>query len=78
MGCILAELYSGEMFFGTHENVEHLAMIEKACGPIPLWMASNAMDEFKDCFDLKLSQDKVIKRGNLLKWPQACKRKESI
>ena len=42
MACILAELYTGEMFFATHENVEHLAMIEKACGPIPYWMASQS------------------------------------
>jgi hypothetical protein len=29
MMCILAELYSGEMFFPTHENFEHLALMEK-------------------------------------------------
>jgi dual-specificity kinase len=29
IACILAELYTGEMFYPTHENVEHLAMIEK-------------------------------------------------
>ena len=39
MACILVELYTGELFFDTHENVEHLAMIEKQCGPIPKWMA---------------------------------------
>lgn len=36
MACILIELYTGELFFDTDENVEHLAMIEKQCGPIPL------------------------------------------
>ena len=54
MACILSELYTGEMFFGTHENIEHLALIEKARGPIPYWMASQS-DEFKKCFDLNLS-----------------------
>jgi serine/threonine protein kinase len=40
MACILVELYTGELFFDTHENnLEHLAMIEKQCGPIPLRMA---------------------------------------
>jgi serine/threonine protein kinase len=29
MACILVELYTGELFFDTHENLEHLAMIEK-------------------------------------------------
>ena len=39
MACIFIELYTGELFFDTHENLEHLAMIEKQCGPIPKWMA---------------------------------------
>ena len=39
--CILVELYTGEMLFPTHENIEHLAMIEKISGPIPKWMTQN-------------------------------------
>ena len=39
MACILFELYTGELYFDTHENFEHLAMIEKSFGPIPLTMA---------------------------------------
>ena len=39
--CILSELYTGEMLFPTHENIEHLAMIEKIAGPIPKWMTQN-------------------------------------
>ena len=39
MACILVELYTGELFFETDENLEHLALIEKQCGPIPLDMA---------------------------------------
>jgi hypothetical protein len=35
MGCILAELYTGEMYFPTHENVEHMALIEKSSGYFP-------------------------------------------
>ena len=41
MACIMVELYTGELFFDTHENLEHLAMMEKQCGPIPLWMAES-------------------------------------
>jgi hypothetical protein len=55
MACILVELYTGEMFFGTHENLEHLAMIEKECGPIPLWMAEES-ESFKDSFELDKSE----------------------
>lgn len=31
-GCILVELIIGEPLFKTHDNLEHLAMIEKICG----------------------------------------------
>ena len=42
LACILIELYSGSLYFSTHDEVEHLAMIEKSCGPIPLEMAQNS------------------------------------
>ena len=29
MACILSELYMGELLFDTHEDFEHIAMIEK-------------------------------------------------
>jgi dual-specificity kinase len=35
LGCILMELYTGSLLFPTHDEVEHLAMIEKLCGSIP-------------------------------------------
>jgi serine/threonine protein kinase len=41
-GCILAELYQGELLFATHDNVEHLAMIERIIGPFPNRMLHRA------------------------------------
>lgn len=38
MGCVLFELYTGFTLFQTHENREHLAMMERVVGPIPLRM----------------------------------------
>lgn len=35
MGCIFMELYTGELLFGTHENLEHLALMERTLGPLP-------------------------------------------
>lgn len=35
IGCIICELIAGELFFPTHDDVEHLAMIEKSCGRFP-------------------------------------------
>jgi dual-specificity kinase/CDC-like kinase len=34
-GCILSELYTGELLFATHDNLEHLALMEKILGPFP-------------------------------------------
>ncbi|NP_001368709.1 Protein kinase domain-containing protein [Caenorhabditis elegans] len=39
IGCILYELYTGVTLFQTHENREHLAMMERVLGDIPLRMA---------------------------------------
>ena len=47
MACILAEIYTGELFFETDDNFEHLAKIEKQCGPIPLHMAKRCGNEIK-------------------------------
>ena len=39
---VLFELYTGEMLFPTHDDFEHLAMIEKLLGPIDEWMVDAA------------------------------------
>lgn len=41
-GCILAELYLGELLFATHDNQEHLALMERIIGPFPRWMIKRA------------------------------------
>jgi serine/threonine protein kinase len=35
LGCILAELYRGELLFATHDNLEHLALMERIVGRFP-------------------------------------------
>ncbi|ERN19140.1 serine/threonine-protein kinase AFC1 isoform X1 [Amborella trichopoda] len=42
VGCILVELCSGEALFQTHENLEHLAMMERVLGPLPQHMLIRA------------------------------------
>ena len=34
-GCIISELATGELLFGTHDNAEHLALMEKTVGALP-------------------------------------------
>lgn len=39
IGCILFEIYTGYTLFQTHDNREHLAMMERILGTIPYRMA---------------------------------------
>ncbi|CAK0880549.1 unnamed protein product, partial [Prorocentrum cordatum] len=41
-GCILMELYTGELLFRTHESLEHLALMERAIETFPGQMLSLA------------------------------------
>ncbi|ORY77764.1 kinase-like domain-containing protein [Protomyces lactucae-debilis] len=34
IGCILLELFTGDALFQTHDNLEHLAMMDIVCGPM--------------------------------------------
>lgn len=64
VGCIAAELYKGELLFSTHNNTEHLALMEGYLGPFPTEMVAKSsvrkryfdMDEPKVCTD-GLSRD---------------------
>jgi len=60
IGCILVELYTGEALFQTHENLEHLALMEKMLGPIPEHIISKASET---------KSSKYFHTGKLV-WPQ--------
>lgn len=51
LGCILAELYKGELLFPTHENLEHLALIERTIGPFPKQLLDAATKLANEAFD---------------------------
>ncbi|KAJ3703276.1 hypothetical protein LUZ61_006981 [Rhynchospora tenuis] len=68
IGCILVELCSGEALFQTHENLEHLAMMEKVLGPLPKHMVVRA--------DRKA--EKYFRRGLRLDWPEGAASRESM
>lgn len=42
LGCILPELLTGDALFLTHENLEHLAMMERVIGEIPADLVRSA------------------------------------
>ncbi|KAF5746537.1 serine/threonine-protein kinase AFC2-like [Tripterygium wilfordii] len=66
-GCILVELCSGEALFQTHENLEHLAMMERVLGPLPQHMLKRA----------DRHAEKYVRRGRL-DWPDGATSRESI
>ncbi|KGN62838.1 serine/threonine-protein kinase AFC3 [Cucumis sativus] len=68
IGCILVELCSGKALFQTHENLEHLAMMERVLGPLPGHMIQSA-DQ---------NAEKYFKRGLRLNWPEGAVSRESI
>ncbi|XP_016440940.1 serine/threonine-protein kinase AFC2 isoform X3 [Nicotiana tabacum] len=67
VGCILVELCSGEALFQTHENLEHLAMMERVLGPLPQHMLKR----------VDRQADKYVRRGRLY-WPEGASSRDSI
>ncbi|KAK1286275.1 Serine/threonine-protein kinase AFC1 [Acorus calamus] len=68
VGCILIELCSGEALFQTHENLEHLAMMERVLGPLPQHMVNRA----------DRRAEKYFRRGVRLDWPEGATSRESM
>ncbi|KAF0291055.1 Dual specificity protein kinase CLK2 [Amphibalanus amphitrite] len=46
IGCILIELYLGYALFQTHDNREHLAMMERILGPLPARMVERTKTKY--------------------------------
>jgi CDC-like kinase len=46
VGCILFEMYLGITLFQTHDNREHLAMMERILGPIPYRMCRKTKTKY--------------------------------
>jgi dual-specificity kinase len=42
IGCILVEFFTGDALFQTHDNLEHLAMMEVVMGKLPPAMSRKA------------------------------------
>ncbi|CAI5702232.1 unnamed protein product [Peronospora effusa] len=68
-GCIIAELYLGELLFATHENLEHLALMERCIGPLPVKMKAQASKHSVS--------SKFFHRGRL-NWPAGSSSDESV
>ena len=67
VACILIELYTGELLFSTHNNQEHLSLIEKVCGHYPTWMVKHTKSDnlyhlFVGCYKHRYDQRIDIKK----------------
>ncbi|KAJ3997175.1 CMGC/CLK protein kinase [Lentinula boryana] len=60
LGCILVEFYTGSALFQTHDNLEHLAMMEMVMGKMP--------DRFARAG--ARSKPEFFKEGSKLDWPK--------
>uniref|UniRef100_A0A7S3VIQ8 Protein kinase domain-containing protein n=2 Tax=Dunaliella tertiolecta TaxID=3047 RepID=A0A7S3VIQ8_DUNTE len=67
LGCIIVELLTGDALFQTHENLEHLAMMEQVLGPIPEAMVERSNKAASKCFV-----------ENRLHWPDGAPSKKSV
>uniref|UniRef100_A0A7S3IN91 Uncharacterized protein n=1 Tax=Strombidium inclinatum TaxID=197538 RepID=A0A7S3IN91_9SPIT len=77
MACILIEMYTGELFFETRDDAEHLAMIEKECGPLPSYMIDGSSHETKryfgpqhkfSGFEMKVNLQKHCRSSSVNQW----------
>ncbi|MEW5320462.1 MAG: hypothetical protein WDW38_011533 [Sanguina aurantia] len=68
IGCIIVELLTGEALFQTHENMEHLAMMERVLGAIPELLQRSACKNTRHFF----------KHSGGLDWPNQSSGKKSL
>jgi len=61
LGCILVEFYTGVALYQTHDNLEHLAMMEMVMGKMP--------DRFARAGSR--TKPEFFKEGGRLDWPKA-------
>mmetsp|Transcript_38014 Transcript_38014/g.82650 ORF Transcript_38014/g.82650 Transcript_38014/m.82650 type:complete len:510 (-) Transcript_38014:270-1799(-) len=69
IGCILIELMTGDALFQTHENLEHLAMMEAVLGPIPKDMIQSSDRHCHKYFRHAVRE---------LNWPEGASSRESV
>eukprot|EP00931_Biecheleriopsis_adriatica_P053836 TRINITY_DN31600_c0_g1_i1.p1 TRINITY_DN31600_c0_g1~~TRINITY_DN31600_c0_g1_i1.p1 ORF type:complete len:480 (+),score=93.91 TRINITY_DN31600_c0_g1_i1:80-1441(+) len=73
VGCIFMELYTAGLLFGTHENLEHLALMQKIVGPLPEFMLSGTKDDVKQKYLRKSGGGQSWR----LNWPEGASSPDS-
>jgi len=84
IGCMLAEIYSGELLFQTHSDGEHLALMEKILlNTLPKYMVREGLIPFQNpSRDVRLPEaplDEIFDEDTLkIKWPEIANSRESV
>jgi len=84
IGCMLAEIYSGELLFQTHSDGEHLALMERILRDrLPKHMVREGLIPFKKSSrDVRLPEaplDEIFDEETYeIKWPEIAKSRESV
>ncbi|KAH7443259.1 hypothetical protein KP509_02G027500 [Ceratopteris richardii] len=68
IGCMLAELSTGVLLFDTHEDLEHLAMMERILGRIPSHLIKNVTGKAEEYF----------RHRRRLNWPEGASSSRSV
>jgi dual-specificity kinase len=70
IGCVVSEMYTGELLFPTHSNGEHLAMIERVTGEI-------FSPEIFSFSPPQVRRQYQSPTTGFLNWPEICESRES-
>ena len=76
LGCIVVELLTGDALFQTHENLEHLAMMECVVGTMPDSLIRSATEDGASSSVLELFN--LRGRTKRLNWPEGAEGKRSL
>lgn len=77
IGCIIVELTTGEALFQTHDNLEHLAMMERVLGPLPPHM-TRAATQHKGTGEQFMRGPLAPDGGFKLNWPNGARGPDSL
>ncbi|XP_062413971.1 dual specificity protein kinase CLK4-like [Pungitius pungitius] len=64
LGCVLMEFYLGHALFQTHDSEEHLAMMERILGPIPLHLLKQTPREQRHVHGGRPARDQLTSGGD--------------
>jgi dual-specificity kinase len=79
MGCIIYELATGRLLYDTHDNLEHLHLMEKTLSKLPVeWARTCRNDEVRDCFVQNTEKLRPLPIGSAAKLARTRAIKEMI